>query len=861
MNVDDMNEDDKLKDLNTELFSEKKSSKELFYYFRVISKTFFLIIFKRTFSRENKEKIQAILKEVYLELKFFINFIIKGISSFLISLKEYIVKYSKKLYAITFSEKNKLFINNLMAVSKEKTVKGSQFALAQTNSLYKKTFSESNQEKFKNGFLAFKEKSGKVYKRILPPKMRTFPGILILSFVMLFLLLALPLSVLYARLPSVSEIKYYHPDQSTEIVDINNVTLTKIYNEENRVVVAAKDLPPYVSNAVIAMEDERFFKHNGVDLRAITRALISSIPGVNLVRSGGSTITQQLARNIYLTQDRTFSRKINESLLALKIENALSKERILEVYLNEVYWGHGAYGIEAAAKTYFGKSAKDLNLSEASVLGGLLSSPEYYSPYKSMKKAKWRQSLTLDNMTKNNFISETDAQIAKKVPLKLVNKLSPKKYKMFAPYFSSHVIAALGEKYGDDVLKKGGLKVQTTIDLKMQQIAENLMANEINKLSKYNITQGALISIEPQTGFIKAMVGGRDYEMSQFNRVTQALRQPGSSFKPFVYLEGFRQGLITPNTYIKDGPTSYKRDGVEWSPQNYDKRYKGNMTIRQAIKSSTNTIAVKVAQKAGISKVIKTAHQLGIDSDMAPNLTLALGTSEVSPINMAEAYTVFANNGKKAESVTSILKIQDRNGKTIEDFSKPVLKQVYPAKAIAMLNSCLRDVISRGGTGYAANIPGLKVYGKTGTTSDNKDSWFIGYTSNLVTLVWLGNDNSSKMINATGGKFCAPIWKKYMTNVLNKEKIMLAKIDDTEEIKQNVSANQPVKQVSATKQNIPLNNSGIASIALTNNVPASIKKRSNKPYYVIYVDQETFEKMAKNNKKNGKRKKNRKNDD
>lgn len=841
-----MSDNDKFKDLNKEVFSEAKSSKELFYYFRVISKTFFMIIFKKTFSKENKDKILNILKSAIHELKLFIITVAKFLYNFSIQTKSFISNAFKNLKLYTFSKKNKLLVNNLLSSSKEGSIKGLHYTWVKTDNIYRKIFSDKNRKFVSDNFNSLKEKSIPIIKRVLPKKVNK-KLLVTYSFLILSLLIFTPLLILYLRLPSVSEIKYYHPDQSTQITDIKNVALTKVYNEENRIVIPLKTLPPYVSNAVISMEDERFYKHKGVDIKGISRAFLSLIlPGSNLVKSGGSTITQQLARNIYLSNERTMARKINETLLALKIENELPKDRILEVYLNEVYWGHGAYGIEAASKTYFGKSAKDLTLAEASVLGGLLSSPEYYSPYKNMKLAKWRQSLTLDNMVNNKYISETDAQIAKRASLNLNNSLGPKKYKMFAPYFSSYVLSILGERYGEDILKKGGLKVQTTIDLKTQQIAENVISSEVNKLKKYNINQGALIAIDPKTGFIKALVGGKDYEKSQFNRATQALRQPGSAFKPFVYLEGFRQGIITPNTYIKDSRVVYNNGDINWTPQNYDKTYKGNMTIRQAIKTSNNTIAVKVAQKAGINKIINTAHKAGIESDLTPNLTLALGTSEVTPLNLAEAYTVFANNGLKPQTITPILKISDRENKTVEDFSKPVLKEVYPSKAVSMINSCLKSVVSKGGTGYAANIPGVNMFGKTGTTSDNKDSWFVGYTPNLVTIVWLGNDNNSRMINSTGGKYCAPIWKKFMTNLMNKDKIMLANNNNIDEAEEVTQSNNIIK--TDYKNNV--------SVALTNNVPESIKKQSgNKPYYVIYVDKETFEKMAKKSHKAKKNKK------
>ncbi len=586
-----------------------------------------------------------------------------------------------------------------------------------------------------------------------------------LGLMIFFTLGAFAIFILTLSLPDISKLKTYIPNESSIVYDINNNIIANLHEEENRTVVQLADIPKHVQEAVIAMEDERFFTHTGVDIKATARAVISIFdPTDRLVKGGGSTITQQLVRNIFLTRKISLYRKVSEILLAIKIERNFTKDQILELYLNEVYWGHNAYGVESAAKLFFGKSAKDLNLSEASLIGGLLSSPEYYSPYKSIKLAKWRQSLTLANMVRNNFITQEEADAAKNKVVYLVGLKN--NYSQNFPYFTSYVTALLGDKYGQRMISRGGLKIFTTLDADAQALAEKIIAKEIAKLKSRNITQGALVSIDPTTGYIKALVGGIDYYQSQFNRVTQAKRQPGSSFKPFVYLTAFKEGVVTPTTVVNDEPIHYPN----WSPRNYDGKFHGSMTITQAVKKSINTIAVKTLENTGINKVIMTAKELGIESPLNPELSLALGTSEVSPLELASAYGVFATGGKRVRFITPILKVEDKEGNILEDFTKPELDQVYDSDAINILNQVLKAVVSPGGSGAAAMLPGKIVAGKTGTTSNYRDSWFAGYVPKMVTVVWVGNDNGSKMIGASGGGICAPIWKKYMSVVTRKFK-------------------------------------------------------------------------------------------
>jgi penicillin-binding protein 1A len=568
------------------------------------------------------------------------------------------------------------------------------------------------------------------------------------------------------QLPDVNQIKNYSPDQTSIIYDSQGNILGKVYNEANRVVIPLNEIPNHVKQAVISMEDERFYEHGGIDNKAMLRSVVSLIPGVNLVRGGGSTLTQQLARNLFLTKDVKISRKVAEIFMAKKIENVLSKDKILELYLNEVYWGHNAYGVEAISRVFFNKSVKNLNLAEASMIGGLLSSPEYYSPYRSLKLAKWRQSLTLQNMVKNKYITQEEASKAKEEKVYFAG-LS-KNYKIAYPYFTSYVLSILREKYDDNTLRTAGLKIYTTIDPEAQAYAEKLISSEISSLRRRNITQGALLSVDPNNGYIKTIVGGVDFNTSEYNRITQAKRQPGSSFKPFVYLTAFEKKILNPYSIVVDEPISYPQGATTWSPKNYDGTFRGSMTVIDAVKKSINTVAVKTLEKVGTKSVIETARKLGIESELQDNLSLSLGSSEVNPMELAYAYGVIATGGNKVKKLTPILKIIDKDGNVIEDNTKYIdIEKVYNSESIDMTLECMKGVVSNG-SGKAAAISGRDIAGKTGTTSDNKDSWFVGFTPQLVTLVWVGNDNNTSMIGASGGGICAPIWKKYMVNALSK---------------------------------------------------------------------------------------------
>lgn len=564
-----------------------------------------------------------------------------------------------------------------------------------------------------------------------------------------------------AKLPDISNLQYYNPNETTEIYDDKGRVLAKLHDEENRKIIKLKDIPKNVQNAVIAIEDSRFFHHKGIDLKGITRAFKDYIEEKGVIRQGGSTITQQIIKNLFLTPERTISRKIAEAWLAIQIENKFSKQQILEIYLNQVYWGHNAYGIEAAANTYFGKTTKQLNIAEAAMLAGLLQGPEIYSPYHSMKKAKERQKIVLERMAENNFIKHSDIEKIYNTKIKLSGI---KRGVIRHPYFTTYVIHVLNEKYGHSRLIRDGLKVYTTIDTKAQAFAEELIKKEIERLKYNRVQQGALVSLDPNTGYIKAMVGGTNFGESQFNRAWQAQRQPGSSFKPFVYLTAFLQGYSPGNVEI-DEPIQYRFGNYVWRPHNYGGRHGGAMTLQTALIRSVNIIAIKLGDKVGLNNVISVAKRAGIQSELKPVLSMPLGSLEVTPLEMASAYGTFATLGIRVEP-TPILKIVDKFGYVIENNTIVKSERVFPDKEVSILVEVMKGVITRG-TGTAAYI-GRPAAGKTGTTESHRDAWFIGFIPQLVTAVWVGNDTPIPMWGATGGTFAAPIWAKYMKFVTEK---------------------------------------------------------------------------------------------
>lgn len=553
------------------------------------------------------------------------------------------------------------------------------------------------------------------------------------------------------------------PSASSHIYDINGVEIANVHATENREPVKLSQIPQNLQDAFIAVEDNRFYEHMGVDPRGIARAAYANLTG-RTVTEGGSTITQQLAKNAYLTQERTLKRKIQEIFLALQLERQYSKQEILELYLNQIYFGDGAYGVQAAARTYFGKNVEDLDLDECAMLAGIPKSPNYYSPFNSLKAAQERKATVLDQMEHYGYIDAATANKTKAEVPKLVPQ-NQRKDKT-AAYFIDYVVQKLIDKYGADKVYKDGLKIYTTLDLNLQKDAEAAAATLPAKRTDSNgVAQPevALIAIDPHNGYIKAMVGGRGQD--QFNRATMAERQPGSSFKPFVFAAAIEENY-GPDSVIDDSPV---RIG-NWAPHNYDGSFHGRVTLRQVAEHSLNVPTVKIAQKIGIDKPIYYAQQMGITTlvlDGTRNdrsLSTALGglTKGVTPLELVSAYGTFDNKGVHVDPV-AILKVIDRDGNVLEE-AQPQQKAVLNESTAAIMTDLLQSVVLHG-TGGRANI-GRPMAGKTGTTDDWHDAWFVGYTPELVAGVWVGNDDNSSMGVMTGGMAPAEIWKAFMTKAV-----------------------------------------------------------------------------------------------
>ena len=550
------------------------------------------------------------------------------------------------------------------------------------------------------------------------------------------------------------------PPVSSHIYDIDGNEIANVHAAENRDIVKISQIPKDLQNAFVSVEDNRFYEHMGVDPKGILRALWANISD-QTIAEGGSTITQQLAKNAYLTQERTMKRKVQEMFLALQLERQYTKQEILELYLNQIYFGQGAYGVQAAAKTYFGKNVEDLNLNECAMLAGIPKSPNYYSPFNNLQAAQERKKTVLDQMAKYHYITTRAAAEAAKEEPKLAPAVKPEGPRT-ASYFIDYVTQLLIDRYGADAVYKDGLKVYTTIDMEMQRAAEAALENLPNYGADANGVmqpQAALVAIDPHNGHIMAMVGGRGTD--QFNRATMAERQPGSAFKPFVFAAALENDF-SPSTVIEDSPITI--DG--WSPQNDSRRFSGKVTLRTVATYSMNVPTVKIAQKLGIDKPIYYAQEMGISTFVLDgptndrNLASALGglTKGVTPLEITSAYGTFANQGVHVDHI-AIVKVLDRNGKVLE-MAEPQQRNVISADSAAALTSMLQDVISKG-TGTRANI-GRPAAGKTGTTSEYRDAWFVGYTPDLVAGVWVGDDNNESMDGMSGGTVPAAIWKSFM---------------------------------------------------------------------------------------------------
>lgn len=561
-------------------------------------------------------------------------------------------------------------------------------------------------------------------------------------------------------IPATDQIAIEQPKEATKVYDINGQLISNLF-EENRTFAPLNKVPTNLQDAIVSIEDYRFYQHHGIDFKGIGRALWVDITGKGGLQ-GGSTITQQLAKNVFLTQKRTLERKIEEAFLALQLERKYTKEEILEFYLNQIYFGHGAYGVQAAAQVYFGKNIEQLDLAECALIAGLPKGPSYYSPYENWAAAKSRQATVLNRMAELGYITPEQAQEAKEEELKLPGlKVTPR----VAPYFMDYLTQYLIEKYGANAVYRGGLKVYTTLDLKMQKAAEESLQNNLPPVIKdskgIEQPQGALIALEPSTGYIKAMVGGRDFQNTQLNRASMAHRSPGSTFKPFVYIAAIDNGY-SPYSIIDDAPVQYG----SWRPQNYDHSFRGPITLSTALTNSVNVATIKLAEQIGIDKVKDYAQRMGIKS-ITPednNLALAIGGMQkgITPLELASAYATLANGGMKVDP-TCVVKVEDRNGNTMEQNFPSNVNVLNPQTAYT-ITTMLQNVITSG-TGKAANI-GRPAAGKTGTTDDYKDAWFVGYTPDLVAAVWMGHDQPKEMPRISGGSIPARIWSSFMRKAL-----------------------------------------------------------------------------------------------
>jgi penicillin-binding protein 1A len=549
-----------------------------------------------------------------------------------------------------------------------------------------------------------------------------------------------------AHLPAIQALEIPKRPPTIEIVGFDGSVLAT-RGEMAGANVSLKDLPPHLPKAFIAIEDRRFYSHYGVDPLGIARAAVANVLHRG-VSQGGSTLTQQLAKNLFLTQERTLQRKLQEVELALWLERKHSKAEILELYLNRVYFGSGAYGVEAAAQRYFGKSAKNVTLAEAAMLAGLVKSPSRLAPNRNPEGAENRAQTVLTAMAEAKFITDAQAQASIGHPSYNV--------KAAGAGTVNYVADWIGEVL-DDLIGQidQNIVVETSIDPKLQSVAEASVIDELAAKSvKFNVSQGALVAMTPD-GAVRAMVGGRNYAESQYNRAVTAKRQPGSAFKPFVYLTAIEAGL-TPETIRQDAPLDVKG----WRPENYSHEYFGAVTLTQGLAMSLNTVAVRLGLEVGAKNVVRTAHRLGISSKLDANASIALGTSEVSLTELVGAYAPFANGGQGVAPHV-VTKIRTAEGKVLYTRPADQLGQVIDPRNVAMMNTMMQETLLSG-TARKAEIPGWMAAGKTGTSQDFRDAWFIGYTANLVTGVWLGNDDNSPTRKATGGGLPVEVWTRFM---------------------------------------------------------------------------------------------------
>jgi penicillin-binding protein 1A len=569
----------------------------------------------------------------------------------------------------------------------------------------------------------------------------------------------------YARnLPDISRMADYQPASTTRIFARDGTQLAAVY-KENRVWVPIVRIPGLVREAFIANEDHNFYYHHGVDFSGIARATYADLTHQQL--QGASTITQQLARRLFLTDQVSIARKVQEALLAIEIERYYTKDEILERYLNIIYLGAGAYGVDAAAHAYFGRGVEGLTLAQAAMLAGVVAAPSVYSPFSSLALARDRERHVLDRMVESGYVTTDQANAAYDGPLGLTAQQAPGLQGYRYPYFTTYAIAQLQRLFGKSAVEEGGLQVYTTVDKRMQEIAQEAVTWGVHQAIAEGIGahEAALVALRPSTGEILAMVGGAGFSLhNQFNRAWQARRQPGSSFKIYDYSAAIDSGMPA-STVIDDSPVSYPMgDGTQWSPMDDDHSYMGAITLREALVMSRNVVAVKVADRVGLDRVIDYAHRMGVTTPLEANLSVALGSSVVTVLDQASGYSTLANQGLHVDP-TPFRLVRDSLGSPVLDNRFPQANDVVSAGTAYIMTSIFEDVIARG-TGYPNAIIGRPAAGKTGTTSDFRDAWFVGYTPDLVTAVWLGNDDYEPMVESYGGNIPARIWARFMKAAL-----------------------------------------------------------------------------------------------
>ncbi|MDI6641478.1 MAG: PBP1A family penicillin-binding protein [Elusimicrobiota bacterium] len=623
-------------------------------------------------------------------------------------------------------------------------------------------------------------------------------GILLIAF-----LIGLYFRSLFKELPSPETLREYRPTLSTKLYDIHGELITELFTERRTWVELSK-IPPVLQSAVISIEDHRFYKHPGFVFLRIIRSAIENFIKRRFV-AGGSTITQQLAKLAFLTQERTLRRKIKEFILALQLEHNFSKQEILEMYLNQVYLGQGAYGVEQASRIYFNKSVETLTLSEAATLAGLIRYPSYCSPIKHPDRALTRRVVVLDRMEKLNYITTDEKIQALKEPLEMSENVVSKIGLTKAPYFVEYVRLQLEQEYGPEIYQSGW-KVYTTLDLQLQTTAEIIVDKLLSKFdeqqkyrfslkkSTFQPVQCALLAVDVKTGQVRSLIGGRDFRKSQFNRAVQAYRQPGSAFKPFVYTAAIERGY-TPVSIIEDTPLVYVNDGRDWRlkstttdyllelpeewlknplkvwvPENYKKKYYGNVLLRRALELSLNACAIRTIGEISPVTVIDYARKFGIKSPLTNTLSLALGASDVTLVEMVQAFNVFANRGIKTIPYC-VVKIEDNAGRIIKQ-NYPWETDVLSEQTCFVMTNLLKGVIKNGTGKYASYFLKAPAAGKTGTTNEFTDAWFIGYTPKLTCGVWVGYDDKKTLGEKnTGGVVACPIWTEFMVHAHRQEPI------------------------------------------------------------------------------------------